>query len=210
MHKIGRRPGTSTTREEIVAAASVAFSTAGYDATSIRGVAAEAGVDPALVRRYFGGKEQLFSAVVTSVFRPDRAVTMLLDGPRGKLGERLAAYVFGLLGDVQNPGPLLGLMRSAATNDHAAELIREFLANEMLGVVTRRLDVDDPDLRAALAASQLVGLAIARYAVRVDALVEASDAALTRWIAPTLQRYLTGRRPDRSPTKPTMKGKFRG
>jgi AcrR family transcriptional regulator len=195
MQRMGRRPGASTTREEIVAAAAAAFSSSGYEGTSMRQVAVDAGVDPALVRRFFGGKEQLFSAVVEAVFQPEQAVAMLLDGPRGKLGERLAGYVLCLLGDVDQPGPLLGLMRSAATNEHAAAQIRAFLANEMLGKVTQRFGTDRPELRAALAASQLVGLGIARYAVRVDALVAAEDGELIAWIAPTLQRYLTGRTP---------------
>ncbi|WP_433442952.1 TetR family transcriptional regulator [Nonomuraea sp. CA-141351] len=193
--RTGRRPGTSTTREEIVSAAALAFSTGGYEATSMRQVAADAGVDPALVRRFFGGKEQLFSAVVTSVFQPEQAVAMLLDGPRGKLGERLAGYVLGLLGAVDRPGPVLGLMRSAATSEHAAALIREFLANDMLGKLTHKLGVDHPELRAALAASQLVGLAIARYAVRVEALIASEPGELIDWVAPALQRYLTGRAP---------------
>ncbi|MEV4109871.1 TetR family transcriptional regulator [Nonomuraea sp. NPDC049695] len=169
-------------------------------ATSVRQVAAEAGVDPALVRRFFGGKEQLFSAVVTEAFQPERAVVMLLDGPRGKLGERLAAYVLQLLGEVERPGPLLGLMRSAATSEHAAALIRSFLADDMLGKVTQKLGVDHPELRAALAAGQLVGLAITRYAVRVEALVAAEPGELTDWVSPVLQRYLTGRAPTQART----------
>ncbi|MEO3892230.1 TetR family transcriptional regulator [Nonomuraea sp. B5E05] len=196
MRRTGRRPGTSTTREQIVAAAAASFSSLGYDGTSMRQVAADAGVDPALVRRFFGTKEQLFSAVVTAVFQPGQAVGMLLDGPRGKLGERLTHFVLGLLGDVESPGPLLGLVRSAATNEHAAGQIREFLAQDMLGSLTRKLGVDHPELRAALAAGQLVGLAIARYAVQVDALVSSSPDELARWVAPALQRYLTGRAPQ--------------
>ncbi|MEV4113814.1 TetR family transcriptional regulator [Nonomuraea sp. NPDC049695] len=199
MHRTGRRPGTSTTRDEIISAAAAAFTAIGYEAVSVRKVAADAGVDPALVRRFYGGKEQLFSAVVNSAFGPEQAVTMLLDGPRGKLGERLAAYVLDLLGDVQQPGPLLGLMRSAATSDHAAALIREFLANDMLGKLTQQLGVDQPELRAALAAGHLVGIAITRYAVRVDALVAADPDELIAWIAPALQRYLTGRAPSGLP-----------
>ncbi|MFI7132372.1 TetR family transcriptional regulator [Nonomuraea sp. NPDC050153] len=193
--RTGRRPGTSTTRTEIVSAAARAFSARGYEATSMRQVAANAGVDPALVRRFFGGKEQLFSAVVTAAFQPERAVVTLLDGPRGSLGERLAGYVLGLLGAVDQPGPVLGLMRSAATSAHAAALIRKFLANGLLGEVTGKLGVDRPELRAALAASQLVGLVITRYAVRVDALATSGADELIAWVAPTLQRYLTGPAP---------------
>lgn len=202
MTRTGRRPGASTTREQIVAAASEAFSTCGYETVSVRRVAEAAGVDPALVRRFFGGKEQLFSTVVTEVFQPERAVTLLLNGPRSKLGERLVTYVLTLLGDVEEPGPLLGLIRSAATSEHAAALVREFLATKMLGNVTLKLGVDQPQLRAALAAGQLVGLAIARNAVRVDALVSARPNELVQWVAPTLQRYLTGRGPTSPSTNP--------
>uniref|UniRef100_UPI003F499244 TetR/AcrR family transcriptional regulator n=1 Tax=Nonomuraea sp. CA-252377 TaxID=3240003 RepID=UPI003F499244 len=195
MNKMGRRPGPSTTRGEIVAAAAVSFSRVGFEATSVRGVAADAGVDPALVRRFFGGKEQLFGAVMVSVFRPEEAVAGLLRGPRGRLGERLAGYVLDVVGEVEAPGPLLGLIRSAATSERAAALAREFLAKEMLGKLTRSLGVDHPELRAGLAASQLVGFVIARYVVRVDALVAAGREELVAWLAPALQRYLTGRAP---------------
>jgi AcrR family transcriptional regulator len=195
MRRTGRRPGISTTREEIVAAAAAAFASSGYDGTSLRQIAADAGLDPAMVRRFFGGKEQLFSAVVTSVFQPEQAVAMLLDGPRGKIGGRLAEYVVGLLGEVERPGPVLGLMRSAASSEHAAALVRQFLANEMLGRLTQKLGVDHPQLRAALTASQLVGLAITRYVVRAEALVSTETNDLIAWVAPTLQRYLTGRIP---------------
>ncbi|WP_207756670.1 TetR/AcrR family transcriptional regulator [Nonomuraea cypriaca] len=186
----------SNTRGQIVAAAAASFTSLGYEGTSMRQVAAAAGVDPALVRRFFGGKEQLFRAVVASVFQPEEAVALLLDGPRGRLGERLAGYVLGVLGEVERPGPLLGLLRSAATSEPAAALVREFLAEELLGRVTRSLGMDHPELRAGLAAAHLVGLAVARYAVRVDTLVSAGPDELTAWLAPALQRYLTGKAPQ--------------
>jgi hypothetical protein len=96
---------------------------------------------------------------------------------------------------VEAPGPLLGLIRSAATSERAAALAREFLAKEMLAKLTRSLGVDHPELRAGLAMSQLVGFAVARYVVRVEVLVSARREELVAWLAPTLQRYLTGRVP---------------
>ncbi|MEO3797106.1 TetR family transcriptional regulator [Nonomuraea sp. B10E15] len=198
MGRTGRRPGTSTTRQEIVAAAAASFSEHGYDGTSLRQVATDAGVDPALVRRFFGNKDQLFSAVVAEVFQPDRTIVMLLDGPRSSLGRRLLGYAFDLLGDVDSPGPLLGVIRSAATNEHAASQVRDFLAADLLVKLIRALGMDHPDLRATLTASQLVGLAITRYAVRAEALVTADPDELADWVAPTLQRYLTGRAPKPS------------
>lgn len=158
----------------------------------MRQVAVDAQVDPALVRHFFGGKEQLFAEVAASVIRPQEAVATLAAGPRDRLGERLSRYFLGLLGDLDRPGPLLGLIRSAVTSAHAATVMREFLARELLAPVAEQVRVDAPQLRTALAASQLVGLAVARYAVGLPALTRTDTEDLVGWVAPTLQRYLTG------------------
>jgi AcrR family transcriptional regulator len=195
MPKPGRRPGPTETRSRILSAAAARFSASGYDATSVRQVAADAGVDPALIRHFFGSKENLFTEVAASVVRPDEAIADLLRGPRAQLGERLVRYFLGLLGDVDQPGPILGLVRSAVTSEHAAALMRAFLAEEVLGRIAATLRSEDPDLRASLAASQLVGLAVARNAVGLRALTRADTEELVDWVAPTLQRYFTGRAP---------------
>jgi AcrR family transcriptional regulator len=191
MPRTGRRPGPSSTREQIVTAAAGCFATAGYDATSVRQVAAAAGVDPALVRRFFGDKEQLFTEFASTVIDPERAVAVVADGPADSAGERLVGYYLRLLGDVEQPGPMLGLIRSAVTSEHAATLLRQFLAERVLGRIAATLHADQPELRAALAASQLVGLAITRYAVQLPALTAAEPADVTRWVAPVVQYYLT-------------------
>jgi AcrR family transcriptional regulator len=190
--RTGRRPGRPDTRSDIVAAAAHAFSTSGYDATSMRTVAAAAGVDPALVRRFFGNKEGLFTAVAETAWQPRDAVATALEGPPGEAGDRLLRYYLQLLGDVERPGPMLGLIRSAVSSEYAAELLRGFLAEQILGRIAAHLTTDRPELRACLAASQLVGLAVARYAVKLEPLVSASPEDLADLVAPTLQRYLTG------------------
>ncbi len=192
MARTGRRPGPSSTREQIVAAAARCFAADGYDATSMRHVAADAGVDPALVRRFFGGKELLFTAVASALIDPDRALAAVTAGPPGQAGDRLLRYFLGLLGDVPRPRPFLGLVRAAVTSEHAATLLRQFLAENVLGEIAATLGADQPELRASLAASQLVGLAVARYAVRLGPLAAASPAELARWIGPVIQHYLTG------------------
>ncbi len=192
MTRTGRRPGTPNTREQIVTAAAHCFAADGYDATSVRHVAAAAGVDPALVRRFFGGKEPLFTAVASALIDPDRALAAVIARPPGQAGDRLLRYFLGLLGDVTQPGPFLGLVRSAVTSEHAASLLRQFLAEKVLGEIAATLGADQPELRAALAASQLVGLAVARYAVRLGPLAAADPAELSRWIGPVIQYYLTG------------------
>jgi len=99
-----------------------------------------------------------------------------------------------LLGDVKRPGPFFGLIRSAVTSDHAAELLRRLLADEVLGKLAASYRSETADLGAALAASQLVGLAVARYKIRLDALAAADPDDLVRWVAPVIQSYLTGSR----------------
>jgi AcrR family transcriptional regulator len=175
-----------------VAAAARCFAAAGYDATSVRGIAAEAGVDPALARRFFGTKEQLFTEVAAAVIDPAGALAAVTGGPADAAGERLLRYFIGLFGDVGQPGPYLGLVRSAVTSEHAASLFRAFLAERVLGGIAAWLSADQPELRASLVASQLVGLAIARYAVRLAPLTAAGTDELARWVAPVLQYYLTG------------------
>ena len=195
MARLGRRPGPSDTRPRILSAAAASFAAKGYDGTSMRQVASAAGVDPALVRHFFGTKEKLFTEVATSIIRPDEAIGELVRGPRSRLGERLASYFLGLLGDVGAPGPLLGLVRSAVTSEPAAALMREFLAEEVLGRIAVTLHAEEPDLRAALAASQLVGLAIARYAVGFTALTRAvgtSTGLPVFWKEPSVQYIFCG------------------
>lgn len=192
MARTGRRPGPSSTRATILAAAAECFAADGYDATSMRRVAAAAGVDPALVRRFFGGKEQLFSEVAATLIVPARALAAVTEGAPEAAGERLLRYFLSLLGDVMNPGPFFGLIRSAVTSDHAAELLRRLLADEVLGRLAAAYRSETAELGAALAASQLVGLAVARYKVRLDALATADPDDLVRWVAPVIQSYLTG------------------
>ena len=192
MPRTGRRPGPSSTRAAITAAAAERFTAAGYDATSLRQIAAAAGVDPALVRRFFGSKEQLFTAVAATVIDPGLALAAVTGGPAGAAGERLLRHFLALLGDVSRPGSLLGLVRSAVTSEHAARLLRQFLAHRLLREIAASLPAGRPALGPALAASQLVGLAVARYAVQLPPLTAAGTEELVATVAPVLQYYLTG------------------
>ena len=192
MPRTGRRPGPSSTRAQILAAAAARFAAAGYDGTSLRQVAADAEVDPALVRRFFGTKEDLFTEMASAVIDPERVVASVAAGSPDEAGKRLLRYFLSLLGEVPQPGPVLGLIRSAVTSEHAAGLLRRFLAERVLGQIAARFQTDRPELGAALAASQLVGLAVARYAVRLDPLANADPGDLAEWIGPVLQHYLSG------------------
>jgi AcrR family transcriptional regulator len=189
----GRRSGESGTRDRVLDAARGRFGRHGYDATSIRQVAADAGVDPALVHYFFGTKADLFAAVVEYPMNPGELVAQLIaEGGTEDLGERLLRLLLRLW-DEQPASPLLAMIRSASDHEQAATALREFITREVVGRVARAIDADQPELRATLCGSQVVGLVMVRYVIRVEPLASADPDQLVAWIAPTLQRYLTGR-----------------
>jgi AcrR family transcriptional regulator len=188
----GRRAGASGTREAILAAASTLFAERGYEATTIRAVAAEAGVDPALVHHFHGTKAALFAAATRLPYNPAEAIPALLADGLDGAGERIVRFVVTTWDDEERRAPLLGLMRSALTHDPAGGAITEFLRAGVLGPLTRALDGPDAELRAALVVSQVAGLAVLRYLVGVEPLASAPPDAVVAAVAPTIQRYLTG------------------
>lgn len=187
----GRRPGSSGTREGILAAARASFSATGYEATSVRGIAREAGVDPALVHHFFGTKRELFVAALELPVDPALVVRGLLADGREDVGARLVRTLLALW-DSPDGAAFIGLLRTAATDESAARMVREFLADAILGEVAGVLGGDEPRLRASLAASQVMGLAMARKVVRVEPLATADPERLAAAVGPTLDRYLTG------------------
>lgn len=188
----GRRPGASGTREAIRAAAGRQFAEQGYDRTSMRSVAGEAGVDPALVAHFFGSKHQLFVHVMELPFDPERVVALVFAGEREQIGRRLADFLLATLEIPEARRRMTGLVRAAASEPEAARMVRELIAREVLARIVDALGVDDADLRASLLGSQVVGLIMARYVVAVEPLASLPAERVAAAIAPNLQRYLTG------------------
>ena len=185
-----RRDGADT-RGAVLEAARSRFAAHGYDGTKLRDVAADADVDVALVSYHFGSKDQLFAAAMALDVNPAQLVQALArDGADG-LGERLLRQILTLLDDDRGT-PFVALVRSAATNEQAAALLREFVEREMLVRLAAAIESPEPELRAALTGSQLVGVIMARYVVRVGPIARADRETLVAAIGPTLQRYLTG------------------
>ncbi|WP_030906250.1 TetR family transcriptional regulator [Streptomyces sp. NRRL F-5126] len=178
-------------RERILAAARGGFAEHGYDRTSVRAVARAAGVDAALVHHYFGTKERLFAAAIEVSFEPALGVHDVLAGDRDAIGERLARLFFGVWEDERTRAPLLAVMRSALTNETAAGVLRTFVLRRLLERIAEGLDVPDPTLRAELAASQMIGVALLRYVLGVEPLASVDAEEIVRRVAPTLQRHLT-------------------
>jgi AcrR family transcriptional regulator len=187
----GRRPGPTTTREAITSAARAQFSELGYDRTTIRGVAREAGVDPALVLRFYGSKDALFREVMALPPAAAEALERIADGPRETVGRRLAELVVGLLENPETRAIVVGRIRSAVSHPEAAALVRETVTRDV-GRLTSALTDDQPDVRAVLAGTHVVGLAVARYVVLVEPLASMPAADVVEYAAPTFQRYLVG------------------
>ena len=190
--RAGRRPGESGTREAIIEAAVRAFADEGYDRTSIRGVAAAAGVDPALVLHYFGSKEGLFGAALQLPIQPSDVFARGMVAGRDQLGAVIVRTFLEAWEPTETRVRLMAMLRSAMTNETAMGMIRDMLTREVFGPITERLGVGDARLRATLVGSQFVGLAVMRYIGRVEPLASASIDELVTAVGPTVQRYLTG------------------
>lgn len=186
------RAGESDARERIMAAAVEEFGEAGYDGATIRGIAARADVDPALVHHHFGTKADLFGATIEAPMRPDLALPEILAGPTDLVGERVVRYILETWEQPEVRRRGVVLLRSAIGNKLTTPLLAGFLSRELLSRIARALETEDADLRAALAASQIAGLLIARYVLRLPALSEASVDDLVARVGPTVQRYLYG------------------
>jgi AcrR family transcriptional regulator len=188
----GRRPGESGTRDAILAAARLEFSEAAYDGATIRGIAARAGVDPALVHHFFGTKEQLFEAAVQPPISPANLLPALLAGDRKHIGEQVARRVLTIWEEPRNRPIFMAMLRSVISNEQAADLVRRLLVKEVFAPIATALGAPDAELRATLAGSQFIGLALMRYVGRVEPLASADVETVVAAVGPTLQRYLTG------------------
>ncbi|MBD9702917.1 MULTISPECIES: TetR/AcrR family transcriptional regulator [Streptomyces] len=184
---------TPAARDRILAAAREEFSERGYDKASVRGIAKAAGVDSALVHHYFGTKEQVFEAAITLSFGPAmQAPQAVEEGPLDGVGERLTRFIFGVWENPATRAPLLAIVRSAVNNDAAAAVFRRIIATQVLRRIAGRLEVPDAELRAELAAAQLVGIAMLRYVIKVEPLASADPEQIITRVAPVVQAHLTG------------------
>ncbi len=192
----GRRPGESKTRSAILVAARRLFADQGYDGASIRDIAAQAGVDPALVHHFYGNKEALFTAAMHLPNLPEQLGAALASDPaaraEGRLGELLVRTVVALWEDKALQRTAIGLLRSALTHERAAAMLRDFVRSAILARVADAVEAPDRDLRIALVASQVVGLLMTRYVLHVEPLASATGEEIAHAVGPTLQRYLSG------------------
>ncbi len=191
--RTGRRPGNPDTREAIVAAARRLFVEKGFDAATMRAIAAEAQVDPALVHHYFGTKEQLFVTVMQFPMAPSEMIGEVTAGGAEQAGMRLVR-LFVTIWDSPVGAIGVSVIRTAMSNDLSMKLLREFLTTQVLRRVVADLGLDPAQapLRASLVASQIAGLAMMRYLMKLEPLASLPPEQVVAAVGPTLQRYLTG------------------
>jgi AcrR family transcriptional regulator len=183
------RKKSDRTRDTIAEAARVLFSRHGFERTTVRDIAAAAGVDPALIIRYFGGKEQLFARVAEF----DLALPDLTAVERPRIGETLAAHFLSVWeGGEGGPSGLAILLRSAASNEQAAQQVREVFGRQVIPALARITGPEAAAERAGLVASQLLGMAMCRYVLKVPPVVAMPRERLITEVGRTLQRYVTG------------------
>lgn len=188
--RTGRRPGQTETREAIADAARRLFAEKGYDGTTIRAVAYDAGVNPALVHHFFGSKEQVFVAALNIPVNPEQLVAVMVDGPREHAGERIVRFMLELWREPASKEAFLALIRSVTANEQVAAMMRQFLGAAVLAKVADGLGVSP--LRMTAVAGQMMGLAMLRYVVAVEPVASADEEQIVELIAPVIQQYVDG------------------
>ncbi|MFE4217202.1 TetR family transcriptional regulator [Streptomyces sp. NPDC056844] len=197
----GRRPGTNTTRQAVLDAARTRFATDGFTGTTIRRVAADAGVDASLVMQFFRSKDELFAAVMSVPADALTRFSAAFEGTDDLLGERVVrAFIEVWEIDARTSEPLMAMLRGAIVNDQANKQLREFLQERLLVDAIASRDVDGATLRAGVVSSMLVGLMVGRGVVGVPTLAEAERETLVALVGPAVQRVLV-------PAPPATDGK---
>ncbi|MEV7405599.1 TetR family transcriptional regulator [Streptomyces sp. NPDC091267] len=188
----GRRPGANTTRQAILAAARARFAADGFSATTIRRVAADAGVDASLVMQFFRSKNELFAAVMSVPADALTRFSAAFEGADEGLGERVVrAFLAVWEEDVRSAEPLMAMLRGALVNDQANEQLREFLQERLLvDALASRSAGDDVTLRVGVVSSMLVGLMVGRGVVGVPTLTGVEREELIALVGPAVQSVL--------------------
>ena len=189
----GRRPGKPSARDDIIRAARETFAEEGYDGTSLRAVARAAGVDAALIHHYFDGKAGLFMAAMALPFDP-RQVQLGADAasPSTMPGAAVVEGFLTMWDLAEGTGSsFVSCVGAMAASPAVADAMREFVRARVWQHITpiKGESEETTDARRALVASQLMGLAYARYILRVPPISTASPSEIGRWVGPTLERY---------------------
>ena len=189
----GRRPGGTDTREALLTAAREVFIEQGFNGATVRAIATKAGVDAAMVNHWFGSKEGLFGeAVLKLPFNPQDIIKILLSADPDDIG-RTIVHTFVTTWDTTGGGVFTALMRSITSHEEAAVMLRDFFFKHVFMQVIGKLAPDNYEFRATLVATQIVGMGMVRYVAKFEPFASADIDTVAAAIAPTLQRYITGK-----------------
>lgn len=188
--RAGRRPGRPDTKALILQAAKAEFAEKGFDRATLRGIALTAGVDPALVLHYFGSKDDLLLAALEVPFDPREVLPALTAAGIDGLGGRIARQFVTIWDTKEMQVPLVALVKSSLSSEAAAAQLRDGLVRMVMAPVAAVIGTEDAPLRAQFVASQLLGLAVARYVLRLEPLASAPPEVVIAQIGATLQRYI--------------------
>jgi AcrR family transcriptional regulator len=192
---VGRRPGKADTRGAIVEAARRVFAAKGYDGATLRAIAREAAVDPALVHHYFDGKASLFVAAMALPFDPRSVAAHTSTSSEASLGALIIEGFLTMWDRAEGTGSSFATcVAGMAASTSVADAIREFVAERVWGNSPASEGESDELVarRRALTSSQLMGLAFTRYILRVPPVSTATPAEIGTWAGPTIDRYVSG------------------
>jgi len=188
--RAGRRPGKSGTRQTIIIAARKAFSRRGYDGVTLREVAAQSHVDPALIRHYFGDKQGLFAAATELPWNSEALIAAIMYGDEDKIGERVVQRFLEAWDPPQSRLVLVTLLRTVASQARSEAIVRDLITSRMIAPVAHALGQPDPQLRTTLVGALLVGLAMQRYLAHIEPFASMDRESVARIVGPTIQRFL--------------------
>lgn len=185
---------------QVLDAARAAYAKRGYVETTVKGVAAAAGVAPDVVRRYYANREALFAAAMRLPVDPATSIAQLLAPGIDGLGERMVRVTLRMLDDPETREQLVEMVRMGSGASKATASMREFFESTVIDRVVAFLGVPDARMRASLAMSYLLGVATSRYVLRIEPLASATEDEIVAMVGPAVQAALTT--PTASPLTP--------
>ena len=187
----GRRAGEQDTKNHILRVAQTLFSEQGLDATTMRQIADAAQVNPALIIHYFKSKQQLFIESVQPLLQAQQSslVAEALQGSQDGIGQRLATLFAAMMSDEKRRKLMLSVMRTAVSNEHAAETLRTTVQRAVLAEIEKHIPGPDSRLKATLIGSQLIGMMMTRYIVKIEPLATEKPESIVKHLTPRLQTY---------------------
>jgi AcrR family transcriptional regulator len=188
MARVGRRPGTSTSSAEILAAARRLFAERGYRATTVRAIAAAAGVTPAMIHHFYGSKHQVFLAAIRMPLDPAQVLADLLDGPPAEFADRFVRTFVAAWADPATGPALRSMVRSAITDEEHAAALRAFASGVLLPRAAAALEVGQDRMAAAF--SIMIGQAVARSIIGIDQLAVLRDDEVVATFVPAVRAVL--------------------